>query len=105
MTFETLCEHHRLCESWSNHRTVAKGGAPTRKAQKKISQSALVGQTRDREQRAMTDERIEAFLRDVFNSEGTNPNEIREATRIYLAEYERMFRDDEWDERKEEPGR
>ena len=46
------CEHHRLCESWSNHRTVAKGGAPTRKAQKKISQSALVEQTHHTQTRA-----------------------------------------------------
>jgi hypothetical protein len=48
----------------------------------------------------MTDERIEAFLRDVLSNEGANPNEIREATRIYLAEYERMFRDAKLDEPK-----
>jgi hypothetical protein len=46
----------------------------------------------------MTDERIEAFLQEVLSNEGVNSNEIREATRIYLAEYERMFRDAELDE-------
>jgi hypothetical protein len=46
----------------------------------------------------MTDERIELFLREVLRIEGANSNEIREDTRFYLAEYERMFREAELDE-------
>jgi len=46
----------------------------------------------------MTDERIEAFLQEVLSNEGVNSNRIREDTRIYLAEYERMFREAELDE-------
>ena len=46
----------------------------------------------------MTDDRIEAFLRAVLSNEGVNSNKIREDTRIYLAEFEEMFRDAELDE-------
>jgi hypothetical protein len=47
----------------------------------------------------MTDERIEAFLQDVLRNEGgANSNEIREDTRFYLAECEKMFSDAELDE-------
>jgi hypothetical protein len=40
------------------------------------------------------DERVETFLRDVL-ALGGPPSEVREAVRIRLAEYEKLFRDDE----------
>jgi hypothetical protein len=40
------------------------------------------------------DERVEAFLRGVLKLDGP-PSEVREAVRIDLAEYEKLFRDDE----------
>ena len=46
----------------------------------------------------MTDDRIEEFLRAVLSNEGVNSNEIREPTRIYLKEFEDMFREAELDE-------
>ena len=38
------------------------------------------------------DERIEAFLADVLALEGEEPNAVREAVRIALADYEQVFR-------------
>ena len=45
------------------------------------------------------DDRIEAFLREVLNLEGQNPNSVREGMRMSLARYEKQFRDAEPDER------
>src|SRR5262249_41453622 len=34
-------DHHRPCESWTNHQAMAKSGARARKTQKEVSQSPL----------------------------------------------------------------
>jgi hypothetical protein len=48
------------------------------------------------------DERIEAFLADVLALEGEEPNAVREAVRIALADYERVFRAQEVNKRMKE---
>jgi len=48
MTFETICSSS-FSELCRNHRAMAKSGTPTKKAQEKISQSALVEQHPRRE--------------------------------------------------------
>jgi hypothetical protein len=49
------------------------------------------------------DERIEAFLLDVLEDEGKDPNIVGENTRRYLATYEEMFRAQEGqDDKKDE---
>jgi hypothetical protein len=48
------------------------------------------------------DERIEAFLADVLALEGEEPNAVREAVRIALADYEQVFRAQEVNKRMKE---
>ena len=48
------------------------------------------------------DERIEAFLADVLALEGEEPNAVREAVRIALGDYERVFRAQEVNKRMKE---
>jgi hypothetical protein len=48
------------------------------------------------------DERIEAFLLDVLEDEGKDPNVVHENARRYLATYAQMFRDQEIEERKKD---
>jgi hypothetical protein len=48
------------------------------------------------------DERIEAFLADVLVLEGEEPNAVREAVRIALADYEQVFRAQEVNKRMKE---
>jgi hypothetical protein len=48
------------------------------------------------------DERIEAFLADVLALEGEEPNAVREAVRIALADYEQVFRAREVNKRMKE---
>jgi predicted phage tail protein len=49
------------------------------------------------------DERIEAFMKDVLGLEGEKSNEVREAVRRYMAEYEKQVRIAETDTRKMVP--
>jgi len=48
------------------------------------------------------DERIEAFLADVLALEGEEPNAVREAVRVTLADYEQVFRAQEANKRLKE---
>jgi hypothetical protein len=48
------------------------------------------------------DERIDAFLADVLALEGEEPNAVREAVRIALADYEQVFRAQEVNKRMKE---
>ena len=48
------------------------------------------------------DERIEAFLADVLALEGEEPNAVREAVRVTLADYEQVFRAQEVNKRMKE---
>ena len=48
------------------------------------------------------DERVEAFLADVLALEGEEPNAVREAVRIALADYEQVFRAQEVNKRMKE---
>ena len=48
------------------------------------------------------DDRIEAFLRDVLDLEGLTQTQVRETVRVFIAQHEKMFRDDEPDDRKKD---
>jgi len=48
------------------------------------------------------DERVEAFLADVLALEGEEASAIREAARVALADYERVFRAQEVNKRMKE---
>ena len=48
------------------------------------------------------DQRVEAFLADVLALEGEEPNAVREAVRIALADYEQVFRAQEVNKRMKE---
>jgi hypothetical protein len=58
----------------------------------------------DRTQHKPMDERIEAFLADVLALEGEEPNAVRDAVRVALADYEQVFRAQEVNKRMKERG-